>query len=76
MFDAEPVIILIPVVPRVEVIRLAIHYGAGFAGECGRCGKRKKYPDGNEGYGEFFLHAVILRRGCAAMRPMRSLLDA
>jgi hypothetical protein len=31
MFDAEPVIILIPVIPRIKVIGLAIHYGTGFA---------------------------------------------
>jgi hypothetical protein len=72
MFDAEPVIILIPVVPRVEVIRLAIHYGAGFAGECGRCGERKNYRNGNEGYKESFLHAAIVRRICIAMRPTPS----
>ena len=73
MFDAEPVIILIPVIPRIKVIGLAIYYGAGFAGECGRRGEREKYRNGNEGYKESFLHADIVRAGCAAMRPTRSL---
>src|SRR5210317_655142 len=72
MFDAEPVIILIPVVPRIKVIGLAIYYGAGFAGECGRRGKREKYRNGNEGYKESFLHASIVRSMGARPRPRRS----
>ena len=55
-FDAEPLMILMLVIPRIIVIGLAICDGVGFAGECGRCGKRETYRNGNEGYKESFLH--------------------